>query len=320
LFGLGEGGNEDFVTWVEPYEFANPAGKKGTTVSVPVYDRSVEPPLFLGVAAIDMYLDAFEQVLGQSASSSNMLDRFVRLSTATCPKIELTECELDALRFLGGESEATCGRCGNNDSSFIGVIPEKCPFVSDLPNNLWDNTDDEGKSYEEKACCEIGGITASQTCSNNSTTIDLEGGSAVAVFVGLAIAGVAFISCCCFCCTKFFKANNERGSGKIVYQINSSVLGRNGSSTAPAPSMSVPTTTHVQQPNVVQQQQFQPVMAQVVQQPNVVTSVGGSYHATQPQPMYVTTQQPVVTGTVYNPNVTVMSSPTAPSMNQQVRY
>ena len=139
--GLGEGGNEDFAAWVEPYEFHNPKGKMGTTVSVPVYDRSVSPPLFLGVAAIDMYMDALEQVLGEDAMSSNMLDRFVMLSTARCPSIQLTECELDALRFIGGGEEATCGVC--NSTSYSGIVPEKCSFNSDLPNNLWHNTDSE---------------------------------------------------------------------------------------------------------------------------------------------------------------------------------
>ena len=50
--GLGEGNNEDFAAWVEPYEFHNPKGKIGTTVSVPVFDRSVNPPLFLGVVGV----------------------------------------------------------------------------------------------------------------------------------------------------------------------------------------------------------------------------------------------------------------------------
>ena len=54
--GLGEGGNEDFAAWVEPYEFANPAGKMGSTVSAPVFDRAVTPPLFLGVVAKDRFV------------------------------------------------------------------------------------------------------------------------------------------------------------------------------------------------------------------------------------------------------------------------
>ena len=136
--GLGEEGNEDFTAWVEPYEFTNPAGKIGTTVSAPVYDRSVKPPLFLGVVAVDSYMDTLEQVLGEDATSSTMLQRFVLLSTARCPKLGLTECELDALRFLGGGEEATCGVC---NSTYTGIIPETCSFQSDLPNNLWHNTD-----------------------------------------------------------------------------------------------------------------------------------------------------------------------------------
>ena len=136
--GLGEGGNDDFTVWVEPYEFKNPAGKTGTTVSAPVYDRSVKPSLFLGVVAIDMYMDAFEQVLGEGSTSSSMLQRFIQLSTARCPKLGLTECELDGLRFLGGGEQATCGVC---NSTYADIVPEKCPFQSDLPNDLWHNTD-----------------------------------------------------------------------------------------------------------------------------------------------------------------------------------
>lgn len=136
--GLGEGGNEDFTSWVEPYRF-HTAGKMGTTVSAPVYDRSVFPPLFIGVVAVDMYMDALEMVLEEDAASSSMLQRFVQLSTARCPKIELSECELDALRFLGAGEQATCGVC--NSSSFTGIVPEKCPFQSDWPNDLWHNTD-----------------------------------------------------------------------------------------------------------------------------------------------------------------------------------
>ena len=45
--GHGEGANEDAVSWVEPYKFIF-RGVMGTTVSVPVYDRSVVPSVFLG--------------------------------------------------------------------------------------------------------------------------------------------------------------------------------------------------------------------------------------------------------------------------------
>jgi hypothetical protein len=46
--GLGVGDNENFAAWVEPYEFYTRRGVMRTAVSVPMYDRSVTPPLFLG--------------------------------------------------------------------------------------------------------------------------------------------------------------------------------------------------------------------------------------------------------------------------------
>ena len=113
----------------------------GTTNSAPVFDRSVDPPLFLGVVANDVYLDAFEQVLEEDAHSSTMLQRFVRLSTAQCPKIDLSDCQLEYLRYLAGGDEATCGTC--DFSEYPGIIPTECPFKPDLPKNLWQNTDSE---------------------------------------------------------------------------------------------------------------------------------------------------------------------------------
>ena len=120
-------------------------GKMGFSASAPVHDRSVTPPQLLGVATIDMYTDDLEQVLGEDASSSTMLDRFVLLSTARCPTIELTECEIEALRFLGGGEEATCGACNTAETGYSSILPENCPFQSDLPNNCWNNT--ESKLY-----------------------------------------------------------------------------------------------------------------------------------------------------------------------------
>jgi len=190
--GLGEGGNEDFVAWVEPYAFANPVGKKGTTVSAPVYDRFVKPPLFLGVVGVDIYMDALEQVLGEDATSSTMLQRFVLLSTARCPEIELTECELDALRFLGGKEQATCGVCSSNN--YTGIVPKKCPSQSDLPNNLWENTDNDGKKYEDRACCESGGVIPSKSCPIQKDS----DGAIIGIVIGVSAALFVTCFCCCY--------------------------------------------------------------------------------------------------------------------------
>lgn len=195
--GLGEDGNDDFTAWVEPYEFHNPAGKMGTTVATPVYDRSVKPHVLLGVAAVDIYMDALEQVLEENAFSSTMLERFVILSTARCPNIDLTECELDALRFLGGGEEAACGLCDN--TGYAGIVPEKCPFQSDLPNNLWQNTDVEGKNYGDRACCESGGVIPSKSCPARYTSEATEEGRTGAVDVIFVVPiFIAILVCACF--------------------------------------------------------------------------------------------------------------------------
>ncbi len=140
MFALGfsKGGNKDFVAWVEPYADYT-TGMMMTTVSMPVYDQSVNPHLFLGVVASDSEMAAIEQVTGEEATSSTMLKRFVEQSTAHCPKIELSECELDALQFLGSGKIATCGVC--NSTSYAGIVPETCSFQSDLPNKIWVNSE-----------------------------------------------------------------------------------------------------------------------------------------------------------------------------------
>ncbi|KAL7486333.1 hypothetical protein ACHAW6_011932 [Cyclotella cf. meneghiniana] len=67
--GLGQGGNKDWVAWVEPYKFVL-GGKMGTTEAAPVYDMSIILPLFLGVAVVDMYLDDYQHSLSGNVSSS----------------------------------------------------------------------------------------------------------------------------------------------------------------------------------------------------------------------------------------------------------
>jgi hypothetical protein len=64
--------NKDYVSWVEPYEFAT-GGEMGTTVSAPVYDRTVNPPLFVGVAAVDFTVKFMEEVLGGTDSYNKVL-------------------------------------------------------------------------------------------------------------------------------------------------------------------------------------------------------------------------------------------------------
>ena len=52
-----------------------------------------------------------------------------------------TDCQLDALRYLGNGSEATtCGVCNSTD--YLGIVPESCRLFENASlDNLWDPTD-----------------------------------------------------------------------------------------------------------------------------------------------------------------------------------
>jgi hypothetical protein len=78
-------------------------------VSAPVYDRDQDPPLFLGVAAIDF---AMEFALGVDEDNQQALNRFVRRSTARCPVFNITECEMEK---GGAEAFAQYGKVNCTD-------------------------------------------------------------------------------------------------------------------------------------------------------------------------------------------------------------
>ena len=93
--GLGDAANKDFVAWVEPFTFAT-SGDLGTAVSAPVYDRSVNPPMFVGVAAMDFTVKFMQEKVGKYETETYdiLLDELVKKSVAICPKLNLNECEL----------------------------------------------------------------------------------------------------------------------------------------------------------------------------------------------------------------------------------
>ena len=79
--GLGEGRNDDFVAWVEPYEFSTVA-EMGVTVSSPAFDRSVDPPVLIAVVGLDLMVKALDRALEVETGSSETYDRIVLSSTA----------------------------------------------------------------------------------------------------------------------------------------------------------------------------------------------------------------------------------------------
>ena len=142
--GLGAGeNNQDFVAWVEPYIFKSD-GKLGTTVSVPVFDRSITPHLFLGAVGVDVYMDTIEKVLKDVNATEWVKINFVVTAPEQCPKIEPTQCQLNALRSsFGGVYDATCEGCSNYD----GLSHMPCPAQTEsvYSSGLWDN--------DERKCC-----------------------------------------------------------------------------------------------------------------------------------------------------------------------
>ena len=156
--GLGDSKNTGFVAWVEPYIFFT-SGTLGTAVSAPVYDRSKTPALFLGVVGIDFSLEALNIALTNATDSNSKsateesIRRVVLQSTARCPSINLTLCELESYRRQGSAGmEALCtSNCSAQD--YLQVEEKKCDSISDYPSNLWQNTNTTNVAYSDRVCC-----------------------------------------------------------------------------------------------------------------------------------------------------------------------
>ena len=135
--GLGDKANKDFVAWVEPFTFAT-SGDLGTAVSAPVYDRSVNPPMFVGVAAMDFTVKFMQEKVGKYETETYdiLLDELVKKSVAICPKLNLNECELQSLRKLSGGAGAMCP---DECTDTIGIEPKACKANDDYPSMLWEN-------------------------------------------------------------------------------------------------------------------------------------------------------------------------------------
>jgi hypothetical protein len=157
--GLGDQENEGFVTWVEPYSFAT-GDVQGTTVSAPVYDRTLTPPHFIGVAAVDMTVPFLEEQSG--SGYQEILDSLVRRSTATCPTLHLGTCVLQALRLSTVGLDSVCSAADTGDDCMTaddtvesrnGATYDPPTCMTTAPRDVWANHDLQGLSYEARACC-----------------------------------------------------------------------------------------------------------------------------------------------------------------------
>jgi hypothetical protein len=96
------------------------------------------------VAAVDIYLSPIQQTLGLDKDRAiSWLNEWTKIRNEENKASHKppTDCQLDALRYLGNGSEATtCGVCNSTD--YLGIVPESCRLFENASlDNLWDPTD-----------------------------------------------------------------------------------------------------------------------------------------------------------------------------------
>jgi len=162
--GLGTNLNRDFAAWVEPYVFFTD-DELGTTVSVPVYDRSQSPSLFLGVVGVDVALATLNNALGTN-DNTEAIKRLALLSSGNCPVVELEDCELEFYRVLTGGAESMC-----SDSCPLETFDQQLCSMDAYPEAIVANDDQLGKSASERICCD--GCSKSEDSSKSSSNLGI---------------------------------------------------------------------------------------------------------------------------------------------------
>ena len=125
----------------------------GTTVSAPVFDRSGNPPLWIGVVGVDFTISELEQAVGGTDRYQAVLEELLRASTATCPNMnaEQRTCLIEALRRDDGSEGGICDSSSSSScSSLQTVTPELCSGVN-LPDMFWENANTQ--DYKSRGCC-----------------------------------------------------------------------------------------------------------------------------------------------------------------------
>jgi hypothetical protein len=221
--GLGRDENEDFSAWVEPYRFDS-GEILGTTVSAPVYDRSLTPNLFLGVVGVDFPLTAVDRALGVPDGSEESLNRIVRRSSAVCPTIDLALCELESFRRSSSAGDGALCTTNCTASDYFEIEEQACALINDYPHELFIHNVLEGLSYEERVCCVVGETTVDTANQCGSVTSE---GAATGLIVGISVAGVflllliAGIYCKCFYGKKgSFRDSHKSASKTHIEQSN----------------------------------------------------------------------------------------------------
>jgi hypothetical protein len=209
LFTLGRSNapSENFTTWVEPYEFST-GRVLGTTVSAPVYDRSRNPPLLLGVVGMDVTMNVLDRTLGEP-SAQQLRDEVRRSQANWCPTLKWDQCQLENFRGSGANCTANCTIDADmNSDAAVRNNDQLCPpTTDDFPTVLWAPTDPSfgSKDYRQRVCCKDTGDTApADTCDNaavddDDVDVDVDVNSFRSsnlfwgLIVGLVLAGLVIV-------------------------------------------------------------------------------------------------------------------------------
>jgi len=183
--GLGSNLNKDFAAWVEPYRFWT-GDILGTTVSVPVYDRTQLPPLFLGVVGVELALSTLNKAL-ETDDNTEAIKRLALLSSANCPVVDLEECQLEFYRKLTGGPESMC-----SDSCLLDEFESKTCDLTEYPSNVIGNTRTKALSTQERVCCQCDGLPFDD--GKNTALV------AIIVLTVIAAISLPFLCAECDCC------------------------------------------------------------------------------------------------------------------------
>ena len=158
----------DYTVWSEPYLFY-PSNLLGTTVSSPIFDRTVpSSPRLLGVVGVDMLISAAESSMVQADASltdvtarSLILPELARRARRRCPAVSaVSQCDLQALRrYSGGEKGMCAGQCWQTTSFDQAACLDYHKYPRPRPGkrgSLFANDHWAGKPGRDRVCCGIG--------------------------------------------------------------------------------------------------------------------------------------------------------------------
>ena len=194
------------------------------------------------MVGIDFSFAAMERDFGEEGerARNDILSNIVERSAASCPKLDLTKCQLQSLREFGSGDEsddaALCIGITNEDGFPCETKPLKSHLCDNItndnnaeeyPDDVWNNHLNQGLTYEEKVCYNVG---AEPRMAKDLTEIELddlictERKGNIGLLFGISAGSlVAFLSCLVLALLKHRKNNRAAGSAQLhVIPVTSS--------------------------------------------------------------------------------------------------